>query len=137
MKTLITVLSALAACLLAGCATQTLVPVDVDGSRADGTVIMVTSGNASLHHEVDWDAGMRTANERCAGWGYGGVETFGGFTTRCTAMHPILGGCMVVEYRRIYQCTDAGATNIDEIISEVDEVLRESGYERIPPASSD
>ena len=57
--------------LVTGCA-NTAVPFDVDGSKADGTILFVASGDSNT--TVDWTAAHHSAKERCIGWGYNDIE---------------------------------------------------------------
>ena len=88
--------------LVAGCA-NTAVPFDVDGSKADGTILFVASGDANT--QVDWNAAQQNAKDRCLAWGYSDVEAFGGWRSRCLQMGPF-GGCASMEFERKYQCIE-------------------------------
>ncbi len=88
--------------LVAGCA-NTTIPVDVDGSKADGTILFVASGD--IYTTVDWDTAHQNAKERCIAWGYRDVEPFGGWRSRCLQIGAF-GGCASMEFERKYQCIE-------------------------------
>ena len=100
----VTLLAASALIILSmqGCAVnKQLTPTG--GSRADGTVKLSFEYGAFEVPKLDGQQGMSAARQRCAAWGYTGVEPFGGSTKTCSSGSR--SGCdrwlVTVEY----QCT--------------------------------
>ena len=90
-------------CLLAlcGCIPPSI-PVDVGGSKADGTIVMGTS--VSSIGTVDWSGAAAVARERCRAWGYSRAEAFSGVMQQCTWMGAY--GCNQYNVSRTYQCIE-------------------------------
>ena len=84
MKKIVGFAFALAAIsILHGCLGRTLTPIDLAGSKADGTVVMgVVVGEFD---EVNWAGAQGTALSRCRAWGYSNVSAFSGVAA---AMRP-------------------------------------------------
>ena len=89
--------------LMSGClATTMLVPMDIDGSKADGTIVMGVGG-VNWSTKIDWNKAGVNAAFRCRSWGYEGARPFTGLTKKCVDRGEIL--CLEYEVRRKYQCT--------------------------------
>lgn len=103
MKNTVRFVFALAAIsILHGCLGRTLTPIDLAGSKADGTVVMgVVVGEFD---EVNWTGAQGTALSRCRAWGYSSVSAFGGMRQKC--VQPSTYGCVRMEITRTYQCVD-------------------------------
>ena len=106
------ILTVTAALLAVGCAT--VVPFDVDGSRADGTIVM--AAETGTLGSVDWEAGTKAARQKCLAWGYEGVEPFGGYRSEVVDEATLLGPQKKVRYERIYQCVGSPG---EEIVQEI------------------
>ena len=90
---------------LTSCAVQkTLVPTG--GSRSDGLVELSYSYNVFEKPQIDGQQGAQTAANRCAGWGYGGAQAFGGYTQQCQN-RDAYGACNAWLVTVQYQCTGA------------------------------
>ncbi len=89
------------AILAVGCAT--IVPLDVDGSRSDGTILM--AAETTLGDTVDWQAGSQVALDKCLAWGYHGVEPFSGIRTFLVDEMTLFGPRRLERLERKYQCT--------------------------------
>ncbi|MYF00778.1 MAG: hypothetical protein F4234_11535 [Gammaproteobacteria bacterium] len=98
---------------LAGCATQAqpILPFDIGGSRADGTVLMGVQAAASAAGNIDWEGSEGLVLERCNAWGYSNFQAFSGVRSRFVrndpTFIPFLGviNTEIVEISREYQCT--------------------------------
>ena len=88
---------------LAGCAGAPVIPFDIGGSKADGTVVMGATIGA-FSGPVEWESAEGDALRRCEAWGYSKVEAFTGIRTRCLRQGTY--GCMEEEQSRTYQCID-------------------------------
>ena len=64
---------------LTGCSPIT--PMDISGSKADGTVVM--GATVSLFGSISWEEAEAMAARRCARWGYRGASAFSGVQERC------------------------------------------------------
>ena len=93
---------AIAVMVLMGC--STVVPVDFDGSRADGTVTMGVSFGPYATFDGNWTQSEGIVLQRCEAWGYTGFEAFGGVRQRCF-QQGLFGSCDAGELTRTYQCT--------------------------------
>ena len=65
-----------------GCETVPAVPIDIGGSRADGTVVLAVD-SVSRSPQIDWKSGESLALARCLAWGYSDASPFGGLTVTC------------------------------------------------------
>lgn len=92
--------------VLAGCATVSQMSA-TGGSRADGIVRLSYEYGAFNKVNIDEAEGLRTAQARCATWGYKDAEAFGGITRQCQASN--MYGCMRWIVTKEYQCTGANA----------------------------
>jgi hypothetical protein len=98
-----------------GCITQMSAPQAISGSKADGTVKIAATYNASGkadYPELFNEDNRQTAIQRCGAWGYTNAEAFGGFDSRCVrTMYDLLVGrvCVLTQVIITYQCT-GGAT---------------------------
>ena len=66
---------ALAAFSLSGCGVMKR-PLDLGGSKGDGTVIL--GANVGEFDRVNWDGAQSKARKRCTAWGYRDTEAFEG-----------------------------------------------------------
>ena len=66
---------ALAAFSLSGCGVMKR-PLDLGGSKGDGTVIL--GANVDEFDRVNWDGAQSKARKRCTAWGYRDTEAFAG-----------------------------------------------------------
>lgn len=89
--------------LLSSCATQKMW-VATGGSRADGVVSVSYDYGAFEVPEVSEAQGQAEAAGRCAVWGYGGAEAFGGSIATCVLTDGF-GGCNRWRVTKDYQCT--------------------------------
>ena len=89
---------------LAGCVGPPVIPFDVGGSKADGTVIMGATTGALFTGEVQWESSEGVALKRCEAWGYSKVEAFSGIRTKCLQRGTYT--CLEEEHTRTYQCID-------------------------------
>lgn len=96
----------LCAAVLAGCATVSNMAA-TSGSRADGIVKLSYEYGMFDKVRLDMSAGLATARQRCATWGYSGAEPFGGVTRQCQASSGY--GCMRWFATVEYQCTSDGS----------------------------
>jgi hypothetical protein len=96
-------LLALSALLIAACQTQKMWTA-TGGSRADGIVRLSFELGPLEVPVVDENQGLALAAQRCAAWGYGDAEAFGGVLQSCT-MPDGYGGCNLVLVTKEYQCT--------------------------------
>lgn len=87
-----------------GCATTKLLQA-TGGSKSDGVVELAYQYGAFEKPVVDWDAGLRTAIQRCSAWGYRGADPFGGTMSDCQA-YDGYGGCNSWLVTVKYQCLD-------------------------------
>ena len=92
-----------AALLLAGCSSIPSNPFAVDGSRADGKIIMHSGTTTDMAVEVNWQSQEHVALEKCLDWGFNGVEPFGGARSRILTVDEW--GVRFWEHERVYQCT--------------------------------
>ncbi|PWR03079.1 hypothetical protein DKT77_09105 [Meridianimarinicoccus roseus] len=92
--------------MLAACAQPvSKTPLPVDGSRADGSVVLAFQHNPQIEiPQVDWDAAQRNALSRCNAWGYRNANPFEGVQTTCQAANGY--GCLQATTARTYQCTN-------------------------------
>ena len=91
-----------AAVSLSGCGVAKT-PLDLGGSKGDGTIII--GANVGEFDHVNWDGAQEKARKRCAAWGYRGTEAFEGIRERCIT-HGGWSGCAEKEVSRTYQCLD-------------------------------
>lgn len=106
----------LLACLLTGCVTRpdALVPLDIGGSRADGTIIMGVQTDLP-EWPVDWAGSEDLVYERCLAWGYTNYQGFSGVRRQVVSTDsvwfPLIGTMTanVFEISRTYQCTTQDA----------------------------
>ena len=82
---------------LAGCAS--VIPMDLDGSKADGVVMV--GAKVGIFDTIDWEGAEAIAVERCAAWGYSDARAFSGMRERC-----LDSDCFEKEITRTYQCVD-------------------------------
>ena len=94
---------AYAALLLAGCSISSK-PFVIDGSRADGKVIMHSGATTDTADKVIWQNQEFAALEKCQAWGYQGTAPFGG--VRSSIITIDAWGQNIWEHERVYQCTD-------------------------------
>lgn len=88
---------------VSGCATSVAKElVATGGSRADGTVQLSFEHAAYEQPKVDFARGIETARSRCAAWGYGNAEQFGGVSRQCQFSNNY--GCMRWHSTVTYQC---------------------------------
>ena len=87
--------------MLYGCG-KLVRPVDVGGSKADGTVVMGVSIGG--FDKIDWSSADGMALRRCKAWGYSKAEAFTGSQTQCTYMGTY--GCLQSDVTRSYQCIE-------------------------------
>ena len=78
-------------------------PFAIDGSRADGKVIMHSGATTDTADKVNWKSQEYAAFEKCLAWGYQGVEPFGG--VRSSIITTSQWGQNIWEHERVYQCT--------------------------------
>ena len=90
--------------VLSGCGTtqKPQEPMDIGGSKADGTVVM--GANVGKSGTVNWERADTTALMRCRAWGYADAEPFSGVRERC--IRDGWSGCAKMELSRTYQCLD-------------------------------
>lgn len=93
----------LAAISLSGCGVMKT-PLDIGGSKGDGTVIL--GANLDEFDSVNWDGAQAKATKRCQAWGYSGAEAFEGIRERCIEPSGLFSGCARKEVSRTYQCLD-------------------------------
>ncbi len=91
-----------AAASLCGCGVAKT-PLDLGGSKSDGTVIV--GANVGEFDHVNWGEAQKKARKRCAAWGYRGTEAFEGIRERCITPGG-WSGCAEKEVYRTYQCLD-------------------------------
>ena len=91
---------------VAGCATVSQMTA-TSGSRADGIVKLSFEYGMFDKVQIDQASALRTAQRRCATWGYTGAEPFGGITRQCQAASGY--GCMRWFATVEYQCTSGPA----------------------------
>ncbi len=89
--------AAFLALAITGCAPVT--PVDIGGSKADGTV--TTGATVGIFDTVNWEGADEMALYRCRQWGYSHAEPFTGIRERCLDSY-----CETKELSRTYQCID-------------------------------
>ena len=94
---------ALAAISLSGCGVAKT-PLDLSGSKGDGTVII--GANVGEFDRVNWDGAQAKATKRCMAWGYRDAEAFEGIRERCIEPYGWVSGCAEKEVSRTYQCLD-------------------------------
>lgn len=82
---------------LTGC--SPIAPMDISGSKADGTVVM--GATVGLFGSISWEEAEAKAARRCALWGYRGASAFSGVQERC-----LDADCFSREVTRTYQCVD-------------------------------
>ena len=93
--------------LVAGCATVSQM-TPTGGSRADGIVKLSFEYGMFDKVQIDQATALASARKRCATWGYGDAEPFGGMTRQCQAMGSM--GCLRWFATVEYQCTSPGGT---------------------------
>jgi|GraSoiStandDraft_4_1057263.scaffolds.fasta_scaffold119910_2 hypothetical protein len=103
------VLIALVLVGVAGCATVSQMTA-TGGSRSDGVVRLSFEYGMFDKVQIDQASALVTAQQRCATWGYGGAEPFGGITRQCQAMSTY--GCTQWFATVEYQCTGAGGAQV-------------------------
>lgn len=79
------------------------IPVATGGSKADASVNMSYDVAAFENPIVNWQAAQKTAQRRCAAWGYSTAEGFEGQTQVCNARNGY-GTCVRATITRTYQC---------------------------------
>lgn len=92
---------------VAGCATVSQMTA-TSGSRADGIVKLSFEYGMFDKVQLDQASGLATARKRCATWGYGDAEPFGGMTRQCQFYGSL--GCTRWFATVEYQCTSPGGT---------------------------
>lgn len=93
--------------LLAGCATVSQM-VPTGGSRADGIVKLSFEYGMFDKVQLDQASAQVAARKRCATWGYGDAEPFGGMTRQCQMYSSM--GCTRWFATVEYQCISPGGT---------------------------
>ena len=86
---------------LAGCSIASN-PFVVDGSRADGKIIVHSGATTEVANEVDWLSQEAIAIQRCLEWGYDAAKPFGGVRSRIITVDEW--GQRIWEHELIYQC---------------------------------
>jgi hypothetical protein len=104
--TLIVLLTA----LIIGCAVQETLQA-TSGSKADGVVALSYEYSEFEVPNYNIDQGLDVAKQRCAAWGYGGAEPFGGDTRQCT-QRGVLRGCEHWFVTIKYQCIDVEKSRV-------------------------
>jgi hypothetical protein len=97
----------LAGLFVAGCATVSQM-TPTSGSRADGIVKLSYEYGMFDKVQIDQASALASARKRCATWGYGDAEPFGGVTRHCQAMGSM--GCLRWFATVEYQCTSPGGS---------------------------
>ncbi len=94
------------ALIVSACAAEVdKTPLPVDGSRADGSVVLGFSYSPVLEiPKIDWDAAQANAAKRCRAWGYSKADAFEGQATSCQRSD-FYGNCLETVVRKTYQCT--------------------------------
>jgi hypothetical protein len=105
--TLIVLLTA----LINGCAVQETLQA-TNGSKADGVVALSYDYSEFEVPDYNINQGLDVAKQRCAAWGYGGAEPFGGYTKQCTQRGGLL-GCAHWFVTIKYQCIDAEKNRVE------------------------
>lgn len=90
--------------LLSACAVN-ITPVATGGSKADGIVELGFEHSHMQKPVIDEEAALKTAQARCAAWGYQKADKFGGHKRQCLAGSG-LGGCSQFMVTIQYQCTN-------------------------------
>ena len=89
-------------------------PRAMDGSRADGTIVMEVLVSHLSEEEFVWEDVWKDAApialKRCRAWGFSKVEPFGGQQGECIMDDPPYGLCPVSRVRKTYQCSGPTAT---------------------------
>jgi hypothetical protein len=93
--------------LVAGCATVSQM-VPTGGSRADGIVKLSFEYGMFDKVQIDQTTALVAARKRCATWGYGDAEPFGGMTRQCQQSGSM--GCLRWFATVEYQCTSPGGS---------------------------
>ena len=88
-----------------GCAVQETLQA-TGGSKADGVVALSYDYSEFEVPSYNINQGEDVAKQRCAAWGYGGAEPFGGYTKQCSERGGF-GGCRRWFVTVKYQCIDA------------------------------
>lgn len=89
-------------------------PLDIGGSRADGTVIMgiqtVQNPSFYTYEIVDWVASENLVKERCVAWGFSSYTGFSGRRIQVVGNTlGLFGQTPIYEITRTYQCTTEDA----------------------------
>ena len=69
--------------LISGCTSSPKSMWASGGSKADGTVDLSYNYGLFEKPEVDWQAALMTAQQKCKAWGYKNAEPFGGQQENC------------------------------------------------------
>lgn len=92
---------------VAGCATVSQM-VPTGGSRSDGIVKLSFEYGMFDKVQIDQASALVAARKRCATWGYGDAEPFGGMTRQCQYYESM--GCTRWFATVEYQCTSPGGS---------------------------
>jgi hypothetical protein len=93
-----------------GCAVQETLQA-TGGSKADGVVALSYEYSKFEVPTLNPRQGEEVAKQRCASWGYGGAEAFGGSTRQCTE-RSAFAGCSAWLVTFKYQCIDAQKSEV-------------------------
>ncbi len=89
---------------LAGCATKTITPKMIDGSKADGLVTYSYEQYGLQKIEPNVKNALDDAIRRCSNWGYSSADVIASISSTCH--RPGMFGCMRTQYFYRYQCVD-------------------------------
>ena len=96
-----------AAVLIAACTTKAQL-VATGGSQSDGTMNLSYEYAGTEAPKPDMDGALKTASQRCQGWGFTGAQAFGGEKKECIETDAG-GACKKTRVTIVYQCTGTHA----------------------------
>ena len=105
----------MAGLVVAGCATVSQM-TPTGGSRSDGIVKLSFEYGMFDKVQIDQATALVNARKRCATWGYGDAEPFGGMTRQCQYYGSM--GCTRWFATVEYQCTSPGSTAAPPLVDQ-------------------